>query len=59
MNKIMKVKNFKQICEMIADATTFEQVQEIYGQIDFSFQRDKITWREHEILYHINDKVKI
>lgn len=55
----MKAKTFKQICEMIADATTFEQVQEIYGQIDFSFQLEKITWKEHEILYHINDKINV
>ena len=55
----MKAKNFKQICEMIADATTFEQVEEIKEQSEFSFQQEKSTWKEHQILYHINDKIKI
>ena len=55
----MKPMSFKQICEMISDVTTFEQVQEVYWQIDFSFQKEKINWKEHEILYHITDKINV
>lgn len=55
----MKPMTFKQICELISDVTTYEQVQEVYGQIDFSFQKGKITWKDHQILYHITDKIDV
>lgn len=39
---------FKKLIEAMANGTP---VNELCGMIDISFQQDKITWKEHEILY--------
>lgn len=45
---------FKKIVEAIAAGTP---VDELCGMIDTSFQQGKITWKDHETLYNIINRI--
>lgn len=55
----MKAMTFKQIVEAMEKAMTFAEIQEVYGLIDISFQAEKISWKDHELLYHLVDRLTV
>lgn len=50
-------KSFKQIVSEIADINSQEDFDAACGDIDISFQHDKINWDDHELLYKLVSKV--
>lgn len=50
---------FKQLVAAIAEIRSEEKRLEVFGEIDRSFCRDKITFKDHEILYDIASRVTI
>lgn len=49
---------FKKLVELIAETTVgydralkWEEISHIEGEIEKSFNADKITWKDHETLY--------
>lgn len=50
---------FKKIVAAIAAIKTHDDFNEVCGMIDRAFQKDKINWNEHELLYAVLGKVGI
>ena len=50
---------FKKIVASIAAITVQEDVNAVFGMIETAFQQDKISWKEHEVLYTIVEKIKV
>lgn len=50
---------FKQLVVRIAEADTtdLDTCNELCAEVDSSFDRDKITWNDHEVLYKLIGKV--
>lgn len=48
---------FKKLVELIASIETMEEYNETCGMIDDSFQHEKITWKDHELLYTLVSKI--
>ena len=48
-----KALSYKQIVGCIAAITTKEDYNKVCGMIDFSFQKEKISWKDHEVLYAV------
>lgn len=48
-----KALSFKQLVNLLADVKTEEDFNRACGQIDMSFQHDKITWNDNELLYKL------
>lgn len=44
---------FKKIVQMIATIETVSEFDEACGAIDRAFDREKITWNDHETLYSL------
>lgn len=45
---------FKKFVIRIANATTYDQLMDIlYGEdgVDMAYQREKLNWKDHEILF--------
>lgn len=51
--------SYKQIVGCIAAITTQEDVNTVCGMIDTAFQREKISWKDHEVLFAIVGKISI
>lgn len=51
------IKNFKQLVAAISEINSEESRDYVCGEINRSFDREKITWAEHEMLYQIACKV--
>lgn len=47
------VKSFKQLVEALSHVHSKEDTNEVMGQIDNSFQAERISWKDHEILYEL------
>ena len=47
------VKSFKQLVEALSQVHSKEDTNEVMGQIDNSFQAEKISWKDHEMLYEL------
>lgn len=45
------IKNFKRLVAAISEINSEESLNYVCGEIDRSFDREKITWKEHEMLY--------
>lgn len=52
-----KALTFKQILKLLAQAITADDVARAEYQIDISFQAEKITWADHELLYSLAGKI--
>lgn len=50
---------FKKIVSAIAAINTQEDVNTVYGMIDTAFQQEKITWKDHEVLFEIAGKIRV
>lgn len=53
------IKTFKQLVKEIAEIKTEEERLTVYVDIDNSFQHEKITWDDHQILYTLVFRVII
>lgn len=52
---------FKKLVKRLLDATTKEEINRIlYGTdgVDILFQKEKIKWDEHEILFELAGKIE-
>lgn len=47
----MKVKTFKQLVIDVANAKTAEDLDNICCDVKRSFETQKISWKDHEIIY--------
>ncbi len=45
---------FKQIIKAISEGTSKD---ELYGLINRAFDKDRITWADHEMLYRLVDRL--
>lgn len=48
-------KTYKQLVLAISGIYDWDSLCQVEGEIDFSYQHDKITWTDHETLYRICD----
>lgn len=47
---------FKKLVKRIAEATSYEELMDIlYGEdgVDRLFQKEKISWKDHELLFQL------
>ena len=49
---------YKAIVKAIAEATDKREIDTIMGQIDVSFENEKITWNDHQTLRNIAEKIR-
>ena len=45
------MKTFKQLVQAISEIRTENDRLAVCGEINKSFEHDKITWKDHEMLY--------
>lgn len=50
---------YKKLIEAIANMKTEEDRLEVWGQINRSFEKEKITWKDHETLYDIASRIQL
>ena len=50
-------KTFKQLVGQLSEIKTKEDLWALCGEIDRSYQHEKITWNDHETLYKIINNV--
>lgn len=50
---------FKKIVGSIAAIHTEDDLNVVCGMIDTAFQQEKISWKDHEVLYAIVEKIKV
>ena len=48
---------FKQLVKMINEIKAAEDAYEVWDNIDRSFEKEKITWDDHEMLYGLASKM--
>lgn len=46
-------KTFKQLVKQLSEVKTTEDLWAFYGEVDMSYQHEKITYQDNEVLYHI------
>jgi len=46
-------KTFKQLVKQLSEVKTTEDLWAFYGEVDMSYQHEKITYQDNEMLYHI------
>lgn len=51
------VKTFKQLVVLISRISTEDDRSYALGELDRSFEREKISWNDHEMLYQLACKV--
>lgn len=49
---------YKAIVKAIAEATHKRELDWIAGEIDASFENEKITWNDHQTLRNIAEKIR-
>ncbi len=50
---------YKKIVAAIADINSQEDFDTVCGMIDTAFQQEKISWKDHEVLYAVVSKIAI
>lgn len=50
-------KTFKQLVTALADVKTKEELHHFCYEVDMSYQHDKITYNDNEIIYKIINNV--
>lgn len=50
---------FKAIVAAVAAISTREDVDNVLGKIDTAFQREEISWKDHEVLFEIVGKISV
>ena len=56
---IEKPKTFKTIVKEIANIITEDDRNRVFWQIDRSFEREVISWQDHELLFELASKIAI
>lgn len=49
---------YKAIIKAIAEATDKRELDTVAGEIDKSFEEEKITWNDHQTLRNIAEKIR-
>lgn len=49
---------FKKLVILISEIKNEDELLEAYGKVDIAFQKEKITWNDHECLFSILSKIK-
>lgn len=49
--------SFKSLVEELSKISSVDSANEVMGEIDNSFQAEKISWKDHETLYEIASKL--
>lgn len=49
---------YKKLVQMIIEAQNSEDMCAIYGQIDMEYQREKISFKDHEQLFELAAKIE-
>lgn len=49
---------FKKLVALISEIKNEDDYWKVYGQIDIAFQKEKITWNDHECLFNILRLIK-
>lgn len=44
---------FKKLVILISEIKNEDDFWEAYGKVDISFQKEKITWNDHQCLFNI------
>lgn len=57
LKEAVRFKTFKQLVDTIASISSKEDFDAACGEIDSSFQHDKINWKDHELLYKLISRV--
>lgn len=58
----MKAKEFREFMDALLEADTEEKITEIlYGAngVDLSYQRDEISYEDHERLFKLADRLSV
>lgn len=58
----MKAKKFREFMDALLEADTEEKITEIlYGAngVDLSYQRDEISYEDHERLFKLADRLSV
>ena len=50
---------FKQLVKLISEIEVEDDKNEAFALIDWSYQHDKITWTDHEMLFTLTDKIQV
>ena len=53
----MTYKTYKQLVEQLSEIKTTEDLWNLCGEIDRSYQHEKITYKDNETLYKIINNV--
>ena len=48
---------FKKLVAKIVEIETMEQFNAVCGEVDKEFQSEKLSWKEHELLFALLGKV--
>ena len=48
---------FKKLVTRVAEIETLEQYNAVCGEVDDAFNRERISWSDHELLYNLLAKV--
>ena len=48
---------FKKFVKRIAGLTNSDEAMELWGEIDLAYQREKITWDDHQTLFALINKI--
>lgn len=57
LNEARMGLSFKSLVEELNKINSIESANEVMGEIDNSFQVEKISWKDHETLYDIASKL--
>ena len=53
----LMIKTFKQLVALISEINSEDDRSYTLGEIDRSFEREKTSWSDHEMLYQLACKV--
>lgn len=48
---------YKKLVQMLIDANTGQEINRAGSEIDKAFEKEKITWKDHEQLYSLLSKI--
>lgn len=57
LNEDRNYLSFKQLVKLFSEVITREDYDKAVSEIDQSFQNNKITWNDHELLYNLSDRI--
>ena len=57
INEAGKFLTFKELVKLFSEIETEDDFNRACGEIDNSFQHEKINWGDHELLYKLVSKI--